>query len=388
MASYTEEIDEGLILLDDPSSGTTLAYGTSLTDGVKLSHKLPVGAYGLTLTSGVILGATPSYVWTAGAAVTETVKLGGHPDPSLIYGVTQVERTKLAAALNVAWAIHMNERVTLAQTQVVTQALALIDKVLLRDKLAPNLIFGVQLIQRILLDEDFGVFYSAVIADHVRLGDTLSSKYISVASLLDGTIMGAVLTNTVTFMATVQDGFVIEDDALVKMIFSGQLNDCVIIKALYVAPDGNFTSWAINTRTNAVTEYRNFVYNSFAQVGRKYLAASNEGLFELNGERDVTANINTKVGGGFVEFNGSRLAGLSGIYIGMRGAGEFFLKMKAGDGREYVYKVRTQPQFMTTKVNVGKGMRSRYFSWTLEGTGADFDFDTIEFVPLTFGRRV
>ena len=42
----------------------------------------------------------------------------------------------------------------------------------------------------------------------------------------------------------------------------------------------------------------------------------------------------------------------------------------------------------TTKVNMGKGLRARYFAYELISTGQDFDLDSVEFVPLVAQRRV
>ena len=42
----------------------------------------------------------------------------------------------------------------------------------------------------------------------------------------------------------------------------------------------------------------------------------------------------------------------------------------------------------TTKVNLGKGLRARYFAFELVSTGQDFDLDTLEFIPLVAQRRV
>jgi hypothetical protein len=39
-------------------------------------------------------------------------------------------------------------------------------------------------------------------------------------------------------------------------------------------------------------------------------------------------------------------------------------------------------------VQVGKGLRARYFALELVTTGQDFDLDTIEVVPLLNARRV
>jgi hypothetical protein len=66
---------------------------------------------------------------------------------------------------------------------------------------------------------------------------------------------------------------------------------------------------------------------------------------------------------------------------------DVLLKLVTGDGIEYIYEVR--PLDMRTKrVNLGKGLRSRWFSWELIVPGYDFDFSAIEFIPITTQRRV
>ena len=75
-------------------------------------------------------------------------------------------------------------------------------------------------------------------------------------------------------------------------------------------------------------------------------------------------------------------------YLGMRGEGEAILRLLTGDGRRYDYLVKTQ-NMRTTKVNMGKGLRARYFAFELEIIdGHDFDLDAIEFVPIVTQRRV
>jgi hypothetical protein len=43
---------------------------------------------------------------------------------------------------------------------------------------------------------------------------------------------------------------------------------------------------------------------------------------------------------------------------------------------------------MTTKVKIGKGINTTYMAWELITEGQDFDFDSIEFIPMTRERRV
>jgi hypothetical protein len=43
---------------------------------------------------------------------------------------------------------------------------------------------------------------------------------------------------------------------------------------------------------------------------------------------------------------------------------------------------------ITTRVQVGKGLRARYYAFELETVdGQDFDLESIEFVPLVVQRR-
>ena len=56
----------------------------------------------------------------------------------------------------------------------------------------------------------------------------------------------------------------------------------------------------------------------------------------------------------------------------MRGGGQFFIKIIQGDGREYIYEALGQPGLMTTKINVGKGLRTSYIAFNLTKRGAGF----------------
>ena len=64
------------------------------------------------------------------------------------------------------------------------------------------------------------------------------------------------------------------------------------------------------------------------------------------------------------------------------------LQLTTGTGETYVYAARSRPM-QTTRINLGKGLRARYFKYELEAVdGHDFDLDSIEFLPLVAQRRV
>jgi hypothetical protein len=149
-------------------------------------------------------------------------------------------------------------------------------------------------------------------------------------------------------------------------------------------------TWAINTRTGAITEYQNFDFNSFAPMGTTFLAADGTGLWELAGALDDAAQIVADIKSGLMELGGSHFTSFKAAYLAMRiedNSRDVLLKLVTGDGIEYIYEVR--PLDMRTKrVNLGKGLRSRWFSWELIVPGYDFDFSAIEFIPITTQRRV
>ncbi len=168
----------------------------------------------------------------------------------------------------------------------------------------------------------------------------------------------------------------------VTMVERAQVSD-------WTSPGNDFTTYAINTRTQFISEYTNFNFNSVAQIGRLFVAADEDGLYELNGPTDLGADIIGRLGSGFFAPNGNKLAGFKAVYLSARGQGQYLLKVEASDGREWVYGATLNPNLMVTKINTGKGLKASMYRWELiAADGQDFDLNNIEFVPAMSGRRV
>jgi hypothetical protein len=174
--------------------------------------------------------------------------------------------------------------------------------------------------------------------------------------------------------------------SLLQLLYSQTLNDTIELEVLLRTPQG-VTTWAMNTRTGAVTQYDNFAFNSFAQLGRRYLGAADDGLYELVGDDDEGNPIIATLKSGALQMHETRPHGLRAVYLGINGEGEFFLRLTGGTGETYLYRVQAR-EMENTKVWTGKGLRHRYLTYELISTGQDFDLDTIEFVPMRPRRRV
>ena len=92
------------------------------------------------------------------------------------------------------------------------------------------------------------------------------------------------LTPTLLMYVTVAEEIGIEPSEALQMLYTGVVSEGVEIAGGLLDIDGALTTWAMNTRTGAVSEYSNFEFNSFARIGNKYIGASTSGVYELLGD--------------------------------------------------------------------------------------------------------
>ena len=187
--------------------------------------------------------------------------------------------------------------------------------------------------------------------------------------------------------AVLSDGVELEPQHLLQLLLKPQLVEGVAVTGGLALPGESFVTWVTNLRTTAMTEYKAYHFNSYAQIGQRYLGAADTGLYELTGGDDAGDPIKTFLASGFQQFAGSRLSGFAAAYMGVRGEGEVTFRLVTNDGRTYDYRVVLQDA-ETTKIRLGKGLRARYFAFELVTHGQDFDLDDVEFVPIGFQRRV
>ena len=389
MTVYTAGYDDDLNLHDAPLINSSL--------NLVLTEKGYVGTafypgYGLTLTQNLLLTLASSYTWTAGGLISETGIYGSSFTPNTKYAITLAEIEYLASQLSQAVPVTLTQNMTLHDAAQIVLGVLVTQNMKLIEVDTVNLNFGQIIAEEMFVNAALSYFLTLSLTQNMSLHDAASINYQAVASVSQNMTLAGMIGNTMTFNVIDNEHMTFTEIDILKMIFSGDpLTDQMLITALYVSPNGEYTTFAINTRTNAITEYQNWVFNSFASMGRKYIAADSNGLYELDGERDEKSNIISTLQTGMMQLSGSKLAGVKGMYLGMdvtQGDNNFYVKLVAGDQREYVYKVTSQPGLMTTKVNIGKGLRSRYFSFQLQNDGSDFNLDTIEFVPMVGQRRV
>jgi len=359
-----------------------------------------VATYALISGLGDIVTLTDfnNFQYNAGALISEFLSA---EDTLLAKFITKPflsDTVILTDAVYKALRATLTDSILTTDLLLVVQGVTLVEQFLLQDVPNAAAVYSQTIAEALLTDDNLLWFWGKFVVENFALTDSISRQYQGVVNPADTLAITDAMVDWMVYALSGTELAVMTDIITPQMIFKGEaLVDNICLTATYVSPSGNITTWVVNTRTSAVTEYRNYNFNSFAKMGMRFLGANAQGLWVLDGELDDTQSIITKMKSGLMQLAGSRFTSFKGAYLGIRvkdasgtrfhPKGDFILKLYAGDGREYIYAFRPQ-NLQTTKINMGKGLRARYFAWELIAPGENFDLESVEFVPITSIRRV
>lgn len=343
------------------------ARGTALADSMALAE---------------LLTALPAL------AILERVALGDTPGLSAIQGLSVDERLRLREALRSGRAGALAEAIGVGELLGASLGRVLLDALGLTEAVLPTTSRGLTVSDRLGLLDRLARFLAAGVDDAAALADSPTLVYRPLAALGDALALGDDSGGSLLLGFVLADDMALVGTASPAQVLGVALQEGLRLRALYVAPSGSTTAWAVNTETGFVSEYTNFTFQSFAPgFGDHFLGASPSGLYTLDGSTDAGSSIIARLRSGYAQFGGAHLTQFKGAYLGMRGGGDVILRLITADGKQTNYRVTTEPM-RTTKVHLGKGLRARYWSFELETVGQDFDLESIEFIPLLAQRRV
>lgn len=388
MTDYEAIVDYGSFALTGEPVGAEGLWLNDISETVWLRDP-----YVLTIPSivatGLLFGSTSLSNITHGPAVAEALRLNSTADTAVIWSYLIADSMAIDEALQLSFGTSCADGVKLSQTTSLALAITVAQSLFLPDTVSTTLNFNLWVAEAVRLNTTFGNFLGADVAETTTLAAALAPLWRPGTTIAEGVSLAAAVGGSLVFRVDCADGAQFDDAMVLKYVFWGMVSEGIEITAGYVSPNGDFTAWAINTRTSAVTEYQNFAFDSFAQVGRKVVAGDATGLYELDGETDAGSTIVADILSGFMQVGGSRFTAFKAAYLGLSSkSGQFVLKLITGDDQTYVYAV-TAENMRTTRVNLGKGLSSRYFRFELiNADGKDFSMNAIEFLPLIRQRRV
>ena len=140
----------------------------------------------------------------------------------------------------------------------------------------------------------------------------------------------------------------------------------------------------------AVTQYCNYDFNSFCQIGDKHYGASDDGIFELVGDDDAGENIEAWFELPMSDFGISNVKRLRRIYLGYEATGTLKIKVKDNEENERAYRLENiaQNKQIGGRATIDRDQLGRYWAERIENVnGAYFAIDSIEVVPVVLPRR-
>lgn len=297
------------------------------------------------------------------------------------------EVVTLTDAITIGQLVLVSEAVGLTDALSSVRALEVLESLGLSDTLIDLAKFGVTAAEAVRLVDSLVRFFSGDVVETVSLSESYTGDWRGFESLADQISVAADMSESLVLRVTVDELAHLTDAQVLQAIYDAQVLENFDLAAVYATPNGDVTVWSINAVTGSVSQYDNYAFNSFAKFGQTFIGADENGLYELNGCSDDGEAIVASIRSGLAQLTASRFTMIRDAYLGLRGNGSFILRISTGDGDVYNYAFDAQ-NMRTTRVPLGKGMRSRYVSFELIGDGEDFDLESVEFIPLMSKRRV
>lgn len=185
-----------------------------------------------------------------------------------------------------------------------------------------------------------------------------------------------------------------ESAAMLGVLTAGQkvsinLADIITAAVIIKAGDEEMVGWIVNPNLSASTALDNYDFTGFGQHKGKHYGIRPDGLYVLEGDTDNGVQIDSFVSLGNRNFNTAKQKRVPHAYIGASTDGRMVLKVIV-NGQEYLYAVKNPSTDMAEqRVDIGRGLRSNYWNFELMNReGADFEIDTIKFMPIVLERRI
>lgn len=161
--------------------------------------------------------------------------------------------------------------------------------------------------------------------------------------------------------------------------------------AVYVTAAGTYKTFAINTRTLGLTEYRGLSINSFARFNGVYLAATPTGIVALTGDTDGTAIIEASAKLARMNVSSEQLKRVKEVFVSYRSGNAMMLTVDLeGDTQyQYVIEPRSTTGMRNSRAKIGRALKSKYWQIGVKNVdGADFDVDSLAFKPQELERKL
>lgn len=232
----------------------------------------------------------------------------------------------------------------------------------------------------------------------VLVGDFLLAQDVQVGSISDTLSVTDTLSVVIGVSDAIYDALMLSDTLTAQQAIDAFIGASLLLSngvgSLYQFDDasapgrlvgGEPAQYAVNTLTNAFTNYSGFGFGSFATVGQTLYGAKADGIYRVRAGDDAGSTLDAFVDFGSSAFDSTKVKTVESVYLGASTDGQLYVRMDTGlDSRLY----RVVQRGDTMRALTAKGVGSRLWNVSLEIVDAtDFELDVIEIqVGVASGR--
>lgn len=135
-------------------------------------------------------------------------------------------------------------------------------------------------------------------------------------------------------------------------------------------------AWTAGTDTFAMSRYTGYRFNSAAVIGGRLYAAGDAGIYALDGATDVGAAVPASLVTGLSDFGDPSQKRVREVFVGYEATGSLAMTVAStGSGTEtaYTYSMpaKTAVDPTANRIKIGRGLRSRFWRFTLTNPSGD-----------------
>jgi hypothetical protein len=290
------------------------------------------------------------------------------------------------------YVLQMADTITATDPVTFVQALALLDHARAAD--TPQTVAAAQLVLALVAHGLARYAVSERLSDDLQADPSLQERLTRVASALDE--VTAALSVPATFVIAIDETLraTAGDTTQTLGHYLANAHEQAVAWIGFRMGDEVYSGVVMNLEGRMpISTYDGFGFNSFAQIAGRYYGANDEGIFLLEGATDDGEPIPAKLKTMLLDFDSTVMKRVQTAYVGYTSDGDLVMRVKAvtnGELREHWFKARPRTANAPREqiVNLGRGLRSRYWQFELANiNGSDFEITKMDLYPVFLSRR-
>lgn len=319
--------------------------------------------------------------------IVESIRVSETLTPSGTFGILSVEGLETSDRLFVGFPISVLDAMGITDSQVVQkqQLIDLLDQVEIAESLSTATVWNISGTDELKISDSTDRYWSQVISEILSTSDTLLVHRVATINQEEIIEVSDSIVESLQYAVALISKIFLSENALVgAQQTAAIIEENITLSALFNKKD--IQGYCMNPENYAISKYL-LGFTEASAFGDKFLFADDTGLYELGGKTDNGDAIISTIQTAALDLGTSNIKQVPSVMLGTDGD-KAILKVSVDGSHTTHYEITDRSSALMTKhVKLGKGLKGKYWQFTIITDGDDFNLDTFEFYPITFGRK-